>query len=138
MFDFGLVLIVLVLQSAAATGGSDADAQTIAAAEGATSSDIALYETSLTKPGFYAVCEDKDPGLAAAYEKASQDWMLRNRDSIARGRTALRDEAKRSGMDRDNMLRDNATWTVSDFARKSRYVLLTACEDMLKQDRKNG
>jgi len=138
MFDVGLVLIMLVLQSAAAAGGSDASAQTIAAAEGAASSDIALYETSLTKPGFYAACKDRDPGLAVAYEKASQDWMSRNRDSIARGRTALRDEARRSGMDRDNMLRDNATWTVSDFARRSRYALLTACEDMLKQDRKNG
>ena len=138
MFDGGLVLILVVLQSAAAAGEPDAAAQTAAAADGATSADIALYETSLTKPGFYAVCKDKDPELSAAYEKASQDWMSRNRESIARGRTALRDEAKRSGMDRDNMLRDNATWTVSDFARRSRYALLTACEDMLKQDRKNG
>jgi hypothetical protein len=138
MFEGGLVLVMLVLQSAAAADVPDAAAQTVVAVEGATSADIALYETSLTKPGFYAVCKDKDPGLSAAYEKASQDWMSRNRESIARGRTALRDEAKRSGMDRDNMLRDNATWTVSDFARKSRYALLTACEDMLKQDRKSG
>jgi hypothetical protein len=138
MFRGGLVLIMLVLQSAAAAGGADAAAQTVAAGDDATPADIALYETSLTKPGFYAVCKGKDPGLSAAYEKASQDWMSRNRDSIERGRTALRDEAKRSGMDRDNMLRDNATWTVSDFARKSRFALLTACEDMLKQDRKSG
>jgi len=138
MIDGGLLLIMLVLQSAEAAGASDASAQTLAAAGNATSSDIALYEASLTKPGYYAVCKDKDPGLAEAYEEASQDWMSRNRDSIARGRTALRDEARQSGMDRDNMLRDNATWTVNDFARKAKFALLTACEDMLKQDRTSG
>jgi hypothetical protein len=138
MMDGGFLLIMLLLQSAGAAGASDASAQALAATGNATSSDIALYEASLTKPGFYAVCKDKDPGLAVAYEKASQDWMSRNHDAIARGMTALRDEARQSGMDRDNMFRDNAAWTVSDFGRKLKFALLTACEDMLKQDRKSG
>ena len=92
----------------------------------------ALYLYSVEFPRKADVCESGMPGFLDRFRPAFEDWVVRNKDDLARGEAFLRAEAAKANMSFERNIDALASNDAKSMAKASSAMILENCNWMLQ------
>lgn len=91
-----------------------------------------VYILSLSLPRAVDVCNEKNPGYKARFEKAFPLWRQRNMEAITKGEGLVREEAKRLNVDPDLYISKRANAPVDAINKMHKEGANQMCEGNLR------